>query len=206
LHRRFSLPHHGSPTAGSKVVRLVHQTHRRGILDSLLELFAINVPVWEIVVRGSVTFLLIFAFYRFVMRRDIGAVGVADVLVLVLIADAAQNAMAGEYTTISEGAILVGTLIGWNVLFDRLAYRYEGFAKFAEPEPLPLVQRGRILARNLRRESLTVKDLMAKLREHGIDDLSVVKNARMESDGEITVIRNDGGSAKPAGSARKRVT
>jgi uncharacterized membrane protein YcaP (DUF421 family) len=175
-------------------------------MDRLLELFAINVPVWEIVVRGSVTFLLIFAFYRFVMRRDIGAVGVADVLVLVLIADAAQNAMAGEYTTISEGAILVGTLIGWNVLFDRLAYRYEGFAKFAEPEPLPLVQRGRILARNLRRESLTVKDLMAKLREHGIDDLSVVKNARMESDGEITVIRNDGGSAKPAGSARKRVT
>jgi len=173
-------------------------------MDRLVELFALNIPVWELAVRGSAMYLMLFAFFRFVMRRDVGAVGVADLLILVLIADASQNAMAGEYTTISEGAVLVGTLIGWNVLFDWLAFRYKAFAKFVEPAPLPLMKEGKILHRNLRREFLTVDELMAKLREHGIDNLSAVKSACMEGDGEITVVRRGTREDKKPKPPRKR--
>ena len=88
-------------------------------------------PVWEIVVRGSAIYLSLWAIFRFVVHRDVGAVGIADILVLVLVADAAQNAMAGGYHTVGEGLVLIATLIAWNVLFDWLAYRFPAFARLA---------------------------------------------------------------------------
>jgi len=91
---------------------------------------------------------LLFLLFRFVVRPDVGAVGIADILVLVLVADAAQNAMAGEYRTVSDGAVLVVTLIGWTLLLDWLALRFRWFNRFAEPRPLPLVRDGRVMRAN----------------------------------------------------------
>ena len=74
------------------------------------DLFAFHVSPIELVVRGTLIYWFLFLIFRFVMRRDIGGVGIADVLLLVIIADAAQNAMAGEYRTITEGCILISTI------------------------------------------------------------------------------------------------
>ncbi len=60
-------------------------------------LFGIQMPIPEIVLRGSAIYWFLFAIFRLALRRDVGAVGIADVLLLVLIADASQNAMAGDY-------------------------------------------------------------------------------------------------------------
>jgi uncharacterized membrane protein YcaP (DUF421 family) len=158
-------------------------------MDALVDLFRVQMPVWEIVVRGSAIYLSLWALFRFVVHRDVGAVGIADILVLVLVADAAQNAMAGEYRTISEGLILIATLIGWNVLFDWLAYRFPAFARFAQPRAMVLIRDGRYIHRNMRREFVTVDDLKAKLRSFGVDDVRDVAKATLESDGEITVVR-----------------
>jgi uncharacterized membrane protein YcaP (DUF421 family) len=160
-------------------------------LDPVLDLFRIEMPVWELVFRGSAIYLTLFAIFRFVVHRDVGAVGIADILVLVLVADAAQNAMAGGYRTVSEGVVLVATLIGWNVLLDWLAWRFPAFARFAQAPSLLLVRDGRYLHRNLRREFVTVDDLRAKLRASGVDDVRQVAKAYLESDGEITVVRKD---------------
>ena len=161
-------------------------------MEQLAELFRVEMPVWEIVVRGTAVYLALFAIFRFVVHRDVGAVGIADILVIVLVADAAQNAMAGEYRTISEGLILVATLIFWNVLFDWAAYRFPWFARFAQPRELTLVRNGRYLHRNMRREFVTVEDIEAKLRGVGVDDVADVAKVTLESDGEITVVRKDG--------------
>ena len=157
-------------------------------MDGLAELFRIDVPVWETIVRGSAVYLSLFAIFRFAVRRDIGSVGIADLLVLVLVADAAQNAMAGGYTTITDGLILVLTLIFWNVLFDWLAYRFPAFERFMQGPPVLLIQNGRYLRRNMRRELVTVGDLEAKLRGEGIDDVRDVAKATLENDGEISVV------------------
>lgn len=155
---------------------------------SLTDLFAVNIPAWELFLRGSAMYWLLFVMFRFVMRREVGGVGIADVLVLVLIADASQNAMTGGYTTLAEGIVLVSTLVGWNLLFDWLAYRYRWFATFAEPAALALIRNGRIMYRNLRREFVTVEELMAKLRTRGVEEVSAVKLACMEGDGEISIV------------------
>jgi uncharacterized membrane protein YcaP (DUF421 family) len=156
-------------------------------------LFGIHVSIVELVLRGSAMYFFLFLVFRFVLRRDVGSVGIADILLLVIVADAAQNAMAGEYNSISEGFILVSTILGWNLLLDWLAFRFSGFAKFAQPSALQLVRHGRPLHRNLAQEMLTMEDLMSKLREHGIEHLDQVKHVYMEGDGAISVIKQVSG-------------
>jgi uncharacterized membrane protein YcaP (DUF421 family) len=156
------------------------------------ELFAFSVSPLEIVVRGTAMYWFLFLIFRFVVRRDVGAVGLADVLILVIVADAAQNGMAGDYKSVSEGMLLVATLIGWNVALDWLSFRFKWFRRFAEPPPIMLARDGKLLKRNLRLELLTEEELWSQLREQGIESLDEVRCVYMEPDGQISVIKKKG--------------
>ena len=169
----------------------------------LADVFDLRVPALELVVRGTLVYWLLFSIFRFILRRDVGAVGIADILLLVIIADASQNAMAGGYTTVSEGAVLVLTIVGWNWLLDWASFHFAVVRRFAEPPKLLLVRRGVAQRRNMRREYITMQELEAKLREEGIAALAEVKAAYLEADGQISVIRNEPGEAE--GGPRKRV-
>jgi uncharacterized membrane protein YcaP (DUF421 family) len=154
-------------------------------------LFSLSMAPAEIIVRGSAMYWFLFLMFRFVIRRDVGSVGLADVLVLVIVADAAQNAMSGEYKSVTDGMLLVAVLIGWNFLLDWMSYRYPWFRRLAEPRPLTLVSNGCVLFRNLRRELITEEELWGKLRENGIESLDQVRHAFMEADGQISVIKKN---------------
>jgi uncharacterized membrane protein YcaP (DUF421 family) len=165
----------------------------------IAELFAVHVSVPELILRGTLVYWLLFLIFRFILRRDVGAVGIADILLLVIVADAAQNAMSGGYDTFSEGAILVGTIVAWNWLLDWLSFHSSAVRRFASPAKLLLIQRGVPQLRNLRREFITMQELQEKLREQGIENLAEVKAAYLEGDGQISVIRNsDVWEQKPA--------
>lgn len=164
-----------------------------------------KVPAWELVLRGTVVYWLLFLIFRLLLRREVGAVGVADVLLVVLIADASQNAMAGGYTSVAEGAVLVGTLAGWNLLIDWVAYRYPWAQRLVEPRPLLLIRAGRVLHKNLRAEMITLSELRGHLRQHGIESFDQVKAARFESDGQFSVIKRDPGTPEPAGRRTPRL-
>jgi uncharacterized membrane protein YcaP (DUF421 family) len=167
--------------------------------------FSLSMSPLELIVRGSAVYWFLFLLFRFLLKRDVGAVGIADILLLVLVADAAQNAMAGEYRSVTDGFILVGTIIGWNYGLDYLAYKVPLIQRLVEPRAIRLVQDGRILRKNLRREMITDEELQAKLREHGIADVSEVAAAYMESDGEISVIKHAGDEIDAKGKKRKTV-
>ncbi|HYD63665.1 MAG TPA: YetF domain-containing protein [Noviherbaspirillum sp.] len=154
------------------------------------DLFSLSVPLGELIVRGTAMYWFLFLIFRFVVRRDVGAVGIADLLVLVIVADAAQNAMAGEYRSVTDGMVLVGTLIGWNVFFDWISYTFPWFRRLAEPDPIRLIWKGRMLYRNMRRELITDDELWSKLRQAGVENLDEVKEAYIESDGQISIIKN----------------
>lgn len=161
-----------------------------GLMDvDWSELFSLTTPVAEIVVRGTAMYWFLFLLFRFVIRRDVGSVGIADILLLVIVADASQNAMAGEYTSVIDGMILVATLIAWNVMLDWLSFRFRAVRRFAEPRALPLVKDGKILVRNMRREFITDDELWAKLREEGVESIEEVREVNLESDGAISVIK-----------------
>lgn len=155
-------------------------------------LFTFTVAPLELVIRGTLIYWFLFLLFRFVLRRDVGSVGIADVLLVVLIADASQNAMAGGYETVAEGGVLVLTLMGWNWLLDWATFRFDAVRRFAEPPPLLLVHNGRVLHRNLRQEFLTLDDLQSQLRQNGVTRIADVRRACMESDGRFSVITRDG--------------
>ena len=153
------------------------------------QIFGISVSPWELIIRGTAMYIFLFLIFRVVVRRRVGSVGMADILVLVIIADAAQNGMSGEYRSVTEGAILVATIIAWNVLADWATYKSEWMQKILEPPPLLLIDNGRLLHRHLRMEFLSESELRSKLREHGVTDFREVQKAFMESDGQISVIK-----------------
>ena len=159
----------------------------------LEDLFAIHVSVLELVLRGTLVYWLLFLIFRFILRRDVGAVGIADILLLVIVADASQNAMSAEYKTVTEGAILVLTIIGWNWLLDFLSFHFTAVRRFATPPQRVLIRRGVAQPRNMRREFITIEELEAKLREQGIEKMTEVKFAYLEGDGQISVIREAAG-------------
>ena len=174
------------------------------LLPDLGELLSFSMSPLELVLRGTVMYWLLFLLLRFVVRRDTGSIGIPDILLLVLIADASQNAMAGGYQTVAEGVVLVATLVGWNWLMDWASFRYKLVRRFIEPPPVVLVRHGHLIRRNLRREYVTVPELMASLRSHGIDKLADVKMARMEPDGGISVIREAPASDADTGTDSNR--
>ena len=151
-------------------------------------LFVPTVSLAELFLRGSIMYLFILALMR-VFRREAGSISIADLLVIVLVADAAQNGMSAAYHSITEAVVLVGTIFLWNFALDWLSFRYRFVYRLLHSKPLPLVTDGRILRRNLKTEMFTVDDLMSQLREQGIGDVREVKLACVEPDGHLSVIK-----------------
>ncbi len=159
-----------------------------------------KVSLLELVLRGTIMYLLIFGAMR-LFRRQSGALSTSDLLVVVLIADAAQNAMASEYHSLPEGVILVLTIMAWNYGLDGLSFRFPRMHRLLNPAPLLLVENGRLLRRNMRAELLTRADLAEHLREQGVDDLAEVSRCYLEADGHMSVIKREpGGDAPPPAS------
>jgi uncharacterized membrane protein YcaP (DUF421 family) len=153
-------------------------------------IFLPDIPFLEIIVRGSIMYLALFIMLRVILKRQTGTLTITDLLLITLLADASQNAIAGEYKSIPTGIVLVATIISWNYAFDWLSFRSEWFRELIEPSPLPLVKNGRMLRRNMRQELITEDELMMQLREQGLNDMAKVKEAYMESDGRISIIED----------------
>lgn len=162
----------------------------------LATMFEFDVPPLEMFIRGTVMYWFIFGLLRFAGRRDFGSIGLADILVLMLVADAAGNAMAGESESLSAGMIVVGTIILWSVFIDRIGYFFPRLEDWLMPDKVLLVRDGVVQRRGMRSEYLTMDELMTQLRQNNIENLSEVKRAYMEADGNISVItRKRGGSS-----------
>ncbi|AFY35423.1 DUF421 domain-containing protein [Calothrix sp. PCC 7507] len=154
-------------------------------------IFVPSISVLELFIRGSLVYLALFSVLRFLPSRQLGTLGITDLLVVVLFAEAAQNAMTSNYTSITEGAILVGTVIVWSYLFNWLGYKLPEFQKILNPPPLLLVKNGRMIQRHLQKELITNDELMSKLRQQGVEFLTDVKLAFMEADGSISIITSE---------------
>jgi uncharacterized membrane protein YcaP (DUF421 family) len=158
--------------------------------------------VAEMMLRGTVMYLCLFLILRFVMVRQSSTIAIADILVIVVIADAAQNAFAKEYQSITEGLVLVSTIVFWDVVLNWLGFHFKVFEHLLAPPPLELVRNGQMNRRNMRKELITVDELRSQLREQGVSDLNQVKSASLEPHGEISVVKKEEGD--PSGKRKKK--
>lgn len=151
-------------------------------------MFVPTESIVEILIRGTVMYIGMFTLLR-IFRRQAGAVGIADLLVIVVIADAAQNGMAGDSKSITEAMILIGVIVLWDYIFDKLGYHSPLFARILAPKALLLVKDGQIIRANLRKETITEDELLSQLRQQGIEEIAEVKECYLESNGHFSVLR-----------------
>lgn len=162
----------------------------------LQSVFVPDTPVLEIVIRGSVMYLALLALLRWVQRRPSSSMSTTDVLVIVLLADAAQNAMADDYRSLPDGVILVSVIVLWSLFLNWLGYHSRLAERVLHPSPITLIHHGVRNERHLRRELITDEELMTALREQGIRDIEDVEEARLEGNGKLTVFGRDAHPAK----------
>lgn len=157
-----------------------------------------GLPLLEIFARGSLMYLGLFVLVRIVGQREAGVIGLHDLLVIVLIAEAAQNGLTGDYQAVPDGLLLVATVLGWSVAIDAIAWRWPQAGNIIKPRPQPLIENGRLNRKVMRRELITPDEVMAQLRLRGIEDVAEVKRAYIEPNGMISVIPRDRGRAVEA--------
>ncbi|MDX3895988.1 DUF421 domain-containing protein [Pusillimonas sp.] len=153
------------------------------------ELFALQEGVLAMMVRGTAIYWTVLILFRVAGRREIGALGAADLLVLVLVADAAGDALSGGSPSVTDGIIVVATIVVWSVVLDRAAYYSPFVHRLLEPDRVCLIRDGRIIRSGLRSEHIGRGELMEQLRLKGIESVADVKRAYLEANGEFSVIK-----------------
>lgn len=136
-------------------------------MPSWERIFIPQAPLLEILIRGTLTYLCLFALLRVLIKRRVGTLSISDLLLIVLIADAAQNAMAADFTSVPDGVLLCATIVAWSYLLDWLSFRFPRLRHWIEPSPLPLVRNGRLQRRNMRQELISDEELISQLRRQG---------------------------------------
>jgi uncharacterized membrane protein YcaP (DUF421 family) len=143
----------------------------------------------ELMLRGTLIYWFLFLIFRFVLRRDTGSAGISDILFVVLLGDAAQNGMIGQAMSVGDAMTLIGTLVVWNYLINYLGYHIRFFEWLTDPPPICLIRNGRKRRAALRSQHLSDVEILAKLRDGGLERLSDVKAMYLESDGSFSIIK-----------------
>lgn len=154
------------------------------------EIFVPSVHPLEIFIRGTLIYLFCFIVMRFT-RRGISGVSISDLLIIVMIADAAQNGMAGDYKSVTDGIVLIVTLVFWDYLLNFIQDRVPFIGRLFYPKPVELIVDGKLQRKNMDRNYITYDELMSQVRESGLEKPGEVKKAYMEGDGSISVIPKD---------------
>jgi uncharacterized membrane protein YcaP (DUF421 family) len=149
----------------------------------------------EIFIRGTIMYLAMFALLR-IFRRQAGSIGIADLLVIVIIADAAQNGMAGDSKSVTEAVLLIVTIVLWDYFLDYIGFKSKFFGRILDPEKLKVIQNGKFLRRNMRKEMITADEVNSQMRQSGIEDIGSVKVAYLESDGHFSFIEKESNETK----------
>lgn len=154
----------------------------------LTELFSMELGLMEAFTRGTLVYWALYLLFRMGGRRNIGSLGFADIVVVILVSEAVGDALSGGSHTLTDGLVVAATIIFWPYLVDRLCYFFPKLDAVMAPSKLCLIQEGKMELRNMRREFVTKAELMEQLRIHGVSSIGQVKYAHLESNGEISVI------------------
>jgi uncharacterized membrane protein YcaP (DUF421 family) len=155
-----------------------------------VSLFHLGVPWYELVVRSVGIYLVLLLGLRVFGKREVGQFTLFDLVFVLLVANAVQPAMTGPDASLFGGVIIVFSLLAANWIVGRLD-DIPAFHRLVTPPPTMLVKDGKALEWSLRREGITMDEVEMAMREHGLDSLSLVKEAVLESDGSISVVGKD---------------
>ncbi len=144
--------------------------------------------VLAITAKTVVIYLFLVVGLRLLGRRELGQMSIFDLILIVVIANAVQNALVGQDTSLGGGIVSALVLLLMNRLFAEIAQRSSPVRHLLVGEPLLIVRDGRLLRSNMKKEGVTRDHVEAAMREHGIADLDEVQMGVLEVDGTITIV------------------
>jgi len=142
----------------------------------------------EIALKTAIVYLFLIVGLRVLGKRELGQMSVYDLVMIIVLGNAVQNAMINADNTLVGGFVSAGVLLGLNRIFNVLIERSKRMEHFMVGEPVLLVNNGAVVRGNMRREGVTMEQLHAALREHGMTEVSEARMCVLEVDGTISVV------------------
>lgn len=148
-----------------------------------------SLPLAHILLRAAVVYAFVLLLLRLGGKRQIGQMGPAEFVALLLVSNAVQNSMNGGDNSITGGLVLAAAIVGLSSLVGFFSYRSKRLADFIQGRPSLLVYRGEIVARNLEKSRIAVRELHVLLRHQGLQDLKEIHEAVLEANGSLSVVK-----------------
>ena len=161
-------------------------------------------PILDITIRSSCVYLFMIVAFRIFGKRELSQLSIADLVLIVLISNAVQNAMVGANTSLAGGIIAATVLFTLNMILGFLMFKFKSVRTLVQSEPLTLISKGKIIEKHMKDAMLTEDELLAAVREHGVSSVNEVILAILEADGNISVISGEDHQLRQTHFRRKR--
>lgn len=145
----------------------------------------------RIIFSTLVIYVFIVVAIRLFGKKELAQLSVVDMVFILLISNAVQNAMVGPDATLLGGLVAASTLFVVNYLLKYLQYRFPKFGKVVEGDAMMLIYKGKIVESHLKKAKITHDELMETVREHGVATVKEVDLAILEVDGNISVLSHE---------------
>lgn len=144
-----------------------------------------------IILRCIAVYFFVIIAIRLFGKKELAQLSVIDLVFILLISNSVQNAMVGPDTSLEGGLIAALSLFTVNFILKKLLYRNKRVSELLQGKSIMLVYNGELQEHNLKHAEITIEELEAAIREHGVEDLKHVDLAILEVDGNISVISDD---------------
>ncbi|HMS22194.1 MAG TPA: DUF421 domain-containing protein [Candidatus Levybacteria bacterium] len=148
-------------------------------------------PFFEIILRTAVIYLVIIIGLRVFGKKELTQLSITDLVFILLISNAVQSAMIGNDTSVLGGIIAALSLFVVNYLLKNVFYKSKRISEFFQGDPLMLVYHGKPIVDHMAKAKITMDELEAVVREHGVNKISDVDLAVLEIDGNISILSED---------------
>lgn len=145
----------------------------------------------EIVIRSAVVYFCIVFGIRIFGKKELSQLSVIDLVFILLISNSVQNAMVGNNTSLLGGIIAALSLFIVNYVLKNVFYKFKKVSEFFQGDPLMLIYHGKPIIDHMAKAKITMDELEAAVREHGVDKISDVDLAVLEIDGNISILSED---------------
>ena len=143
----------------------------------------------DIVFRAIAIYLFIYLLTRVIGRRELSSLAPFDLILLIILGDAVQQAMTQDDYSVTGAFIAVGTIAALQVATSYVSFRSSRLRTVLEGEPIVIIEDGKAIEKNMKRERLVLEEVMEEARLQQIDSLEQIRWAGIETSGNISFIK-----------------
>jgi uncharacterized membrane protein YcaP (DUF421 family) len=151
-------------------------------------------PLLEVVLRSVAVYLFILFAIRLFGKKELAQLSVIDLVFILLISNAVQSAMVGSDISLLGGLVAALALFATNYVFKLILFKSRKVSEFIQGKAILLVYEGHLLSDNLKSAEITLDEIEAAAREHGVEKIGEVKLAILEVDGNISIVSSELGN------------